>query len=209
MKNAKLSSIKQFLVGGSTVPSDLPKQMKKYLPNGQIQPVYGMSELGGTITTITKQYSRNGSVGQVWKRLIIKIVDANGKRCGTNEKGEICIKPYFKFIGYYGNDEATKELYDDEGFIRSADIGYFDDDGFLFFVEREKDFLRYFGYRISPSEIENFLIKSPDIKFVCIVGIPDEFDYDLVAAMVIRNNGANLSEKDVSNMVSSNLCRTQ
>lgn len=203
IKNADLSSVKYYYVGGSTIPTNLPANMKNYLPNGKILPVYGMSEVT-RISITTPENGRDGTVGQLRKRVIVKILDKNGNRCGINVNGEICVKPYFKFIGYYGNEMATKELHDPEGFIHTADVGHFDNDGFLYFVDRKKDFLRYYGFHISPSEIEVFLIKSPKIKSVCVVGIPDKFDFDLPAAVIVRNNGSNLNKKDVSDMVSGN-----
>lgn len=204
MKNADLSSVKYYYVAGSIVPSELPANMEKFLPNGKILPVYGMSEIT-RISLATLEYRRYASVGQLWKRSTVKIVDKNGKRCGINEIGEVCAKPYFKFIGYYGNEKETKKLYDDEGFIRTADIGYFDNDGFLYLIDRKKDMLKYYGHQISPSAIENFLIESPEIKMACVVGIPNEITCELPTAVIVPNSGSNLSEKDVFDMVSGNL----
>lgn len=131
----------------------------------------------------------------------MKIVDDDGNRLGPNEDGEIAYTTNYKFLGYYGNEEATAELYDDEGFICSGDIGHFDEDGDLFIIDRKKDLMKYCNMQISPSAIEAYLIESPGIKACCVVGIPDEMATDLPAAVVIRADGSNISGQEIYDMV--------
>lgn len=134
----------------------------------------------------------------------MKIVDDDGNRCGVNVDGEICLKTTYKFIGYYNNREATEELFDKEGFLKTGDIGHFDEDGDLFIVDRKKDLLKYCNFQISPSEIDSYLIESPAIKSACVVGIPDPLVTDLPAAVVVRADGSNITEEEICNMVAGN-----
>lgn len=204
IEKADLSSVKYFYIVGSTIPTDLERNMNKYLPNGRLLPAYGMTEVT-RISMSTLENHREGSVGQVRKRATVKIVDQNGRPCGIDEIGEIRVRPYFKFLGYFENEDATKQLYDDDGFICTGDIGYFDDDGFLYVVDRTKDLIRYRGGQISPSEIENFLLKMPGVSEACVVGITDEIDSELPAAVIVRLNGSTLNEQHISDMVYGNL----
>ncbi|XP_055308228.1 probable 4-coumarate--CoA ligase 1, partial [Sitodiplosis mosellana] len=145
--------------------------------------------------------SRLPNVGQIVSFCSIKIIDDNGNRCGVGEDGEICFKTNYKFIGYYGNQKATDESADNEGFFLTADIGHFDEDGNLYIVDRKKDFIKYCNLQISPSQIESYLVESPKIEAACIVGLPEEVAGELPTAFIVRGNKLNISEKEVYDMV--------
>lgn len=196
------STIKVLIVSGSKFPIDIKTKMLNYLRNGTICNGYGMSEVSGYITCDFCEEPEQDTVGQILNGCHIKITDENGYRCDANIDGEICIKTRYKFLGYYGSPEATAELFDNEGFVKSGDIGHFDEQGNLFVVDRKKDLLRYCTFPIAPSEIEDFLIESPAISAVCVVGIPYDFATDLIAAVIVRRNGSNISEKEILDMVS-------
>lgn len=163
----------------------------------------GMSEIAGVASIDYPGPSGKDSVGPLVGGSKVKIIDEEGKRCGPNVDGEICLKVNYKFLGYFGNKEATEELFDAEDFLHTGDIGHFDDDGLLFIVDRKKDLLKYNNFQISPSEIDCYLIESSHIKSACVVGIPGE-GTDLPAAVVVRANGSNISEKDVFDLVAGN-----
>lgn len=133
-----------------------------------------------------------------------KIVNDNGERCGVNVDGEICMKLNYKFLGYYGNQEATDVFFDTESFIKMGDIGHYDEDGDLFVVDRKKELSKYCNFQISPSEIDAFLTESSDIKSACVVGISDAVATDLPAAVIVRADGSKIIENDVYNMVAGN-----
>lgn len=197
---ADLTSIRFLLVGGSKVPFYIRTEMQHYLPNGKVYVGYGTSEVAGIVSVDYGTPSSKDTVGRLANGIQMKIIDDQGNRQGVNEEGEICMKMPFKFIGYYGNQVATDETIDNEGFISSGDIGYYDADGDLFVVDRKKDLLKYYNFPIAPSEIDAFLITSPHIKSACVVGIP-EVGNDLPAAVVVRANESDISEQDVFDMV--------
>lgn len=197
-----LSSLKIQLIGGGKAPLHLINNLFRHLPNGKILVAYGMSEIAGYVSV--HQYPgtfEKETVGKLASGSCVKIVDSQGNRCGINVDGEICMKVNYEFLGYYGNQKATNDLFDGEGFISSGDIGHFDDEGYLYIVDRKKDLLKYCNYQISPSEIDAFLIESPKIRTACVVGIPDEICGDLPAAVIVRSQGSTITEKDVSDMV--------
>lgn len=197
-----LSSLKFQMVGGSKLPFHVQKEMNFNLPNGNVHNGYGMSEIAGIASCDYPGPSgKDSSVGRLITGIQMKIIDDDGNRCGVNVDGEICLKVNYRFLGYYGNPKATNELFDDEGFIMTGDIGHFDEDGYLFIVDRKKDLLKYCNFQISPSEIDSYLIVSPGIKSACVVGIPDDAVTDLPAAVIVRANGSNISEKEIFDMV--------
>lgn len=197
---ANFSSVKYLMVGGGSLPLYLKKKLHQHLPNGSVVATYGMSEVSGPMTIDYPATYEKESVGRLVSGSCVKIIDEHGNRCGVNEDGEICIKMKYKFLGYLGDQQATAEVFDEEGFIVTGDIGHFDEDGDLYISGRKKEQMKYCGLHISPSEIDMCLIGSPDIQTACAVGIPDLMG-DLPAAVVVRARGSNISEKDVYDMV--------
>lgn len=204
-ETADLSSMKCLLAGGSKVPYHLKRELKDRIPNGCLTVGYGMSEASSCISLDYPAVYEKDTIGRLVGGCCAKIVDENGKRCGVNVDGEICVKMSFNFLGYYGNKNGTDEFFDEEGFMKTGDIGHFDEDADLFIVDRKKELLKYCNFQISPSEIDAFLTESPDIKSACVVGIPDEIATDLPAAVIVRANGSEITENDICNMVAGNI----
>ncbi|GAB0092214.1 4-coumarate--CoA ligase 1 [Sergentomyia squamirostris] len=202
-----LSSVREYIIGGSVVPHDTCIKMKSYLANGNIYIVYGMTEIG----YISRQVSSNltYSVGQLAPDLKVKITDDNNQKLSVGETGEICFKPRYHFLGYHGNDKATREIIDEDGWIHSGDIGRIDEGGSLHVVDRKKEILKYANHHVSPSEIEGIIISHPDVTFVAVVGIPDRVYTDLPAAVVVRKEGATVSEGEISDLVATKLSETK
>lgn len=198
-----LSSMKLQMCGGSKVPMHVKTEMNYSLPNGRVHVGYGLSEIGGIVALDYPGQNSLDTIGKLVETCSVKIVDDLGNRCGPNEDGEICLKFPFKFLGYFGNKAATDELFDAEDFLLTGDIGHFDDDGYLYIVDRKKDLLKYNNMQISPSEIDAYLIESPHIKSACVVGIPDDIT-DLPAAVIVRANGSTITEQEVFNLVAGN-----
>lgn len=198
LHQTNLSSLKFQLVIGGKTPYQVQTEFNAKLPNGKVYICYGLSETAGIVTV---NVNSKDAVGQLLSCDSVKIVDDDGNRCGINEDGEICVKSHFKFLGYYGNPEASEELFDEDGFISTADIGHFDEDGDLFIVDRKKDIIKYCNFQISPSQIEAYLLESLDIKSVCVIGMPDKTAGELPAAFVVRNQKANITEHVIFDMV--------
>lgn len=196
-----LSNVKNHVLGGAKLQLEAKIKMNSYLPNGRVCIGYGMTEIAGYVTCDFSENPSKDTVGKIVRGSCIKIVDDNGNRCDVNVDGMICIKTNFKFHGYYGDSKLTNELFDDEGFVKSGDIGHFDDDGDLIFVARRKEMIRYNDTNITPTDIEAFLEKCSDIELVCVVGIPNETCTDLPAALILRKKHSKLTEKDVFDMI--------
>lgn len=197
-----LSSLTLQWVSGGKCSYHIQKEFNSIFPNGRVYTMYGLSEGGWGMT-----FNWNGTdgVGQLLSGFQVKIVDDDGNRCGIDENGEVCFKANYKFLGYFGNQQATDEVFDNEGFFKTGDIGYFDIFGDLFIVDREKDLIKYCNFQISPSQIESFLIGSPDIKSVCVVGVPDKVqDTELPTAFVVRAENSTITENDIVEMVAGN-----
>lgn len=140
LKNLQpMNSMRAFMVGGTVVSEHLCKIIEPYLPNGCC-PTYGTSE--GSFLTGSYGTHRFGSAGQLLPNVEMKIVDVAGKHLGPNEKGEICYRREVLFSGYLDDPEETDATIKD-GWVHSSDIGYLDNDGFVFIVDRKPDLLTY------------------------------------------------------------------
>lgn len=200
---ANFSSLKTLIVGGSKVPYFFKSELSPRLPNICLYAAYGMSETVGAISFDMPPKKEKDNVGRLCNGCCVKIVDDDGNNCDKNVVGEVCIKMAHKYLGYHGNPQATKELFDADNFIKTGDIGYFDDDGDLFINGRKKELLKYSNFPIVPSEIDAFLSEMPDIKMASVAGIPDSLG-DLPAAVIVRTEGSNISEKEVCDLVAGN-----
>ncbi|XP_055840538.1 probable 4-coumarate--CoA ligase 3 [Episyrphus balteatus] len=194
-----LRSLLTYICGGSAVPFAVVQEFSQHVKDCQMIIGYGMSELsGGCCFGIPTKAGENG---KLMPNMTVKIIDDNGKQLGIGEMGEICIKSPFNWAGYLGNPTATSQIYHQDGYIYSGDIGYFDESGSLLIVDRKKDIMKYNNFHFSPSEIEEVIIQIPDVVEVCVCGIPDIISSFLPAAAVVKVPGSSLTENDIAQYV--------
>lgn len=203
LSKTDLSNVKHMVVAGSKMPFNIRKQINSYLPEGCVNVVYGLTEMAATVTADFPNFTDKDTIGRLVNGFNAKILDENGNRCGIDVDGEICLKSHYPFLGYFRDEKLTDEIVDDEGFLRTGDIGHFDKDGYLFLVDRKKDLIAY-HFKIAPSDIESLLLKSHDIKTVCVVGVPYNQIVEVPAAVVVRTPNSKITEDDIHKMVSGN-----
>ncbi|KAL5278031.1 hypothetical protein ACFFRR_002961 [Megaselia abdita] len=197
IEKKSLKSLKTVNCGGAKLPLDIRQRFKKYLnPYCILFFAYGCTETG--LIAAAFEERKLDSTGIVGFNNEIKIVDENGNNLGVGEDGEICMRSPVKWNGYYGDKNATDEVYDVEsGWYKTGDKGHFDEDGYLYIVDRIKEIMKSKGYHISPSEIEEVVLELPEVADVCVVGIPDVVTINLPAALVIKRNGMSLPEETI------------
>lgn len=165
---------------------------------------YGMSEMTLSVLAQTEGFDKVGSVGTLRPGVWGKIIDPRtGKALGPNQRGEMCFKGSIIMRGYIGNEDATKQTVDADGWLHTGDVGYYDDDKEWYIVDRLKELIKYKGFQVPPAEIEAILLTHPDIIDAAVVGIPDENAGELPFAFVVREKNSKLTETDVINFVSS------
>lgn len=188
LRTTALPALRLLLCGGARVSKQLYAGLRHRLPaHTVIQIGYGMSE--SCLVTLTGgDYSyRDDCVGTLQARTEARIVDEErGDRVlGPGVPGEIQLRVQFPFAGYYGNADATAELIGPDRWIRTGDIGHFDEDGHLYVIDRKKDIIKYAGWQISPTELEVLAKQVPGVLECCVVGLPGE-GTDIPAALVLR-----------------------
>lgn len=193
-----LSSVKDIFLYGYKIPSTLIVEAAQYFPDAKIMSFYAMTEMGAITHNILNGKSTS-NCGLVCPGTTIKIMDDDGNRCGSNVIGEIYVKKDHEFLGYLDDPEATAATVDNEGFFRTGDSGHFDEDGLLYFDDRLKNVLRCYYFRgvVIPTEIEFFLLKTPDILEACVIGIPAGVGSNLLAAVIVKRPNSNLTQHDI------------
>jgi len=162
---------------------------------------YGFTELcgGGTLNCHFNQ--KPNSVGRLLDSNQMKILNEQGESLGPNEVGEVCLNTGRYWAGYYGNPEETRKVRDKNMWYHSGDLGYVDDDGFLFIVDRKKDMLKYQNIMYYPHDIEKVISKMPEVSEVCVFGILNPLNGDEAAAAVVKKFGTQLNPQDVIDFV--------
>lgn len=205
LEKTDLSCVKQFLYGGSPISSDLLKKTMKFF-DCDFYKVYGMTETGNMAVCLGPEDHRKDSdrlLKSTGKPLIgveVKIVDIEQNSVPANSIGEIWIKTPLVMIGYWRNEQADNETLID-GWIRSGDAGYLDEDGYLFISDRIKDMIIYAGENIYPAEIENILASHENVKEVAVIGVPDEKWGELVKAIVVPKEEALINKSILVNFL--------
>ena len=168
--------------------------------------IYGMTEAGLGTTLLKHQHILEGteaqtkrlaSAGQAYLGTELKIVADDGRECGPGEVGEVCMRSKCVMQGYWQKPEATAEAVR-TGFLHTGDMGYLDEDSFLFIVDRKKDMIISGGENIYSREVEEALLMHPAVSEVAVIGAPDEKWGESVAAVVVLKAGATASGEELS-----------
>ncbi|KAL0851120.1 hypothetical protein ABMA28_006987 [Loxostege sticticalis] len=196
-----LSSVYMIHSGGAPLDSDVIALVKARLPNlRNVTQGYGMTESTGSIATELDAAPKQGSVGFVTEGIVVKIVDVETRAIlGPNKRGEICLNGLVLFDGYIGKERGDD--FDEEGFFKTGDIGYYDEDGFFFIVDRIKELIKYKAWQVSPAELEAVVLLHDAVKDVGVIGTPDSEAGELPTAFVVKKPGSNVTEKDILDFV--------
>jgi len=192
-----LSSLENVVHAAAPCPADVKRRMIEWW-GPVINEYYGSTETGGTVYLTSEQALRKpGSVGKPFDGTILKILDAHGKDLGPNQIGEVFTRnekwPDFT----YNKKEEKRRECERNGLITAGDIGYVDEDGFLFLCDRANDMIISGGVNIYPAEIEAVLLAMPGVKDCAVFGIPDDEHGERVCAYIEPDDGITISSGDV------------
>ena len=156
---------------------------------------YGLTEAIAVNCVNTYKTSKDGSLGKPIPDATIKIVDEKGNEVPRNQVGEIAIKSAANMIGYYRDEEATKQCLKD-GYLYTGDLGYMDEDGFIYFTQRKKRVVKVSGVAVFPSEVELLIESIPEVSGCAAVSIPDSKLQNSIKVFVVSNTDDENSLKD-------------
>lgn len=200
-----ISSLKFVIHGAAPCAPDIKRRMIAWF-GPVINEFYGATETGlFTLCSSTEWLSKPGTVGRAIDGIDIRILKEDGQRCAVMEHGEIYIKnPMFPDFTYH-NREADRSDIERDGYISCGDIGYFDNDGFLFLCDRAKDMIISGGVNIYPAEIEAALFALDEIADCAVFGIPDKEFGESVFACVELRSGSQLDAASIKQRLKADL----
>ncbi|WP_077621307.1 long-chain-fatty-acid--CoA ligase [Sediminibacillus massiliensis] len=192
-----LSSIEACISGSAPLPLEVQEQFEK-ITKGKLVEGYGLTESSPvTHSNFLTKDSVNGSVGVPWPDTEAKIVDlATGEETAPGEIGEIAVKGPQVMKGYWNKEEETALVLKD-GWLFTGDIGYMDESGYFYVVDRKKDMIIAGGYNIYPREVEEVLYEFEGIQEAAVAGIPDPYRGETVKAFIVLKKGYDVKEDEL------------
>ncbi|CAF4875836.1 unnamed protein product [Pieris macdunnoughi] len=214
VKKEYLESVESIMVGAApTTDSMLEKFLLKVgKTKDQIKLLqgYGMTE-SSPVTLLTPYiypYDKIGSIGQLVPSTQARVISlTTGDSLGPHESGEILLKGPQVMKGYWNNEKATKETVDNEGWLHTGDVAYYDKDHYFYIVDRTKELIKVKGNQVSPTEIENIIMEQPEVADVAVVGMPDALAGEVPKAFVVLKPNHKLTEKQVYDIIAQKLVK--
>ena len=209
--NYDISSLDVLTYGAAPMPKEVIKRAIIELEDTQFINAFGQTEASATITALMpddhnvkglseeereKKFERLSSIGKPLPGVEIRIVDEDGTDVSTNEQGEIIASGPQLMKGYWQQDDVTAETIKN-GWLFTGDLGYQDDEGYIFLTGRAKDFIKRAGEMISPEEVEQTLMSHPAVDEAAIIGIPDDEWGERVRAVVVLKSGQSATQDEL------------
>ncbi|MBI2872125.1 MAG: long-chain-fatty-acid--CoA ligase [Chloroflexi bacterium] len=205
-----LSSLKVITYGAAPMPLEVIKRAIKEFPATRFINAFGQTETASTITMlppedhdlsgspeeVERKLKRLSSIGKPLPDVEVRIVDENGQGVPPGQVGEIVARGPRLMKGYWGREEATSETMRG-GWLYTGDLGYVDEDGYIFLAGRAKDFIKRGGEMISPEEVEQVLHSHPQVEEAAIIGVPDTEWGERVRAVVVPRKGERPDEAEI------------
>jgi acyl-CoA synthetase (AMP-forming)/AMP-acid ligase II len=202
-----LSSLRVAICGAAAVPPELIRRLLDRVGLERMINAYGLME--GTVVSMTRATDPveviAASTGRAVPGVTVQVVDDDGKDLPAGERGEILVGGYGVMRGYWGDSEQTKNAVDDQGRLRTGDIGMLDDDGNLAIVDRKKEMFIVGGFNAYPAEIEALLLRHPGVAQAAVVGVPDVALGEVGCAFVVPAPDATLEPRAVISWARENM----
>jgi len=199
-QNYDLSSLRTGIMAGALCPADTMERVMGEMNMSDVTIAYGMTETSPVSfqTSVDDPVDKRVStVGRVHPHVQVKVIDEDGRVVPTGTKGELCTRGYSVMLGYWGDEERTRESIDPAGWLHTGDLAVLDEEGYCDIVGRVKDMIIRGGENIYPREVEEYLLRHPKIMDVSVFGIPDEKYGEQLIAWVQVVEGEELDEATV------------
>jgi len=199
VEDADFSSLRTVSYGASPISEAVLARATQVFGCGFIQ-FYGMTETTGAGTTLAPDEHRGEllrSCGRPWETLEARIADEAGNTLGPGQIGEIEIRGPIVMAGYWNRPEATAETIRPDGWLRTGDAGFMDNDGFFFVHDRVKDMIVSGGENVYPAEVENAILGCPGVADAAVIGVPDDRWGEAVKAIVVKKPGESPNPADI------------
>ncbi|MBW1710026.1 MAG: long-chain-fatty-acid--CoA ligase [Deltaproteobacteria bacterium] len=207
-----LSNLQVITYGAAAMPFEVIKKAIDVFPGASFINAFGQTETGSTITILSpedhviegsekeqkKKLRRlSSSIGKALPDVEIRIIDENGNPVGPNEVGEIVAQGPRIMSGYWQDEEKTAQAFTPDGWLRTSDMGWMDEDGYIYLSGRADDMIIRGGENISPKEVEQVLFSHPKIEEAAVIGVPDEEWGQKPRAIVVLTEGETVTKEEI------------
>ncbi|XAR72153.1 hypothetical protein NMG60_11018694 [Bertholletia excelsa] len=196
-----LSSLRRVGSGAAPLSKEVSDGFRKRFPWVELRQGYGLTESCGAATFFVSDEdakARSGSCGRLLPSFEAKVVDSEtGEAALPRREGELWLRSPVVMKGYLGNEAATVATIGAGGWLKTGDLCYVDEDGFIYVVDRIKELIKHNGYQVAPAELEAILLNHPQILDAAVIPLEDEEAGQIPMAYVVRAGGSELSEEQV------------
>lgn len=191
------SGVRVAMSGAAPLPVEVQQAFKERFDT-PLHQGYGLTEASPIVTTTGSEGEPPpGSIGVPLPGVEVRLVDADGEDALAGDPGEIWVRGANVFAGYWEDEEATKRVVDDEGWLHTGDVAGADDDGFLFIVDRSKDLIIVSGFNVYPAEVEEVLVRHEGVAEAAVVGVAHPHTGEAVKAFVVEASSSHLDEEEL------------
>ncbi len=196
LRSFDLSSLRLVLHAAAPCPVEVKRAILDVFPRDSVVEFYGASESGFTMVRAEEWLERPGTVGRPWPGHELRIYDEQGRLCAPGEVGLVYVRaPHLSFSYRHAEDKTASAFRD--GFFTAGDLGYLDNDGYLFLVDRRTDLILSGGANVYPAEVEAVLLQHPGVTDVAVVGVPDPEMGKRVVAVVEPRREQPVAEEEL------------
>ena len=200
------SSVELIAWGGAALPVSTIKRLQKLAP--RLMNVYGMTETAANTTYTSPEadlIELSETIGRPSPYMPCRIINPEGQLCAPGEQGELQFKGEYLLLEYLNRPEATRDVYTEDGWLHTGDLGYWRQNGTISLVGRMSDMFKSGGYNVYPREIEDLLESHPAIEMAAVVGIPDDRFQEVGAAYVIISTDQKATVSELRDYCAANL----
>jgi 4-coumarate--CoA ligase len=187
-----LSCVRRFSSGAAPISKELLQQLQAKFPGTGFKQGYGMTESCSCITSHPPElydFKYAHTVGTICASTSVKIIDEDGNEVGINQPGELIAKGPQITMGYLNNDEATRNTYLPDGYLRTGDQAQISADGIITITDRIKEMIKVKGIGVAPAELEDLLLGHPQVEDCAVLGVPDDYSGEKPKAYVVVKGG--------------------
>ncbi|GGE40290.1 long-chain-fatty-acid--CoA ligase [Halopseudomonas oceani] len=190
------SNFKVTLSGGMALQLATAERWKQ-VTGCDICEGFGMTETSPVATVNPISNIQLGTIGIPVPSTLCKVIDEDGNELPLGERGELCVKGPQVMKGYWQRQDATDEILDAEGWLKTGDIAIIQEDGYLRIVDRKKDMILVSGFNVYPNELEDVMATLPGVVQCAAIGVPDEKSGEAIKVFLVKSADSTLTEKDV------------
>jgi len=203
-RSLDFSALKVTLSGGMALQLSVAERWKA-VTGCAICEGYGMTETSPVAAVNPSEANQIGTIGIPVPSTLCKVIDDSGQELPLGEVGELCIKGPQVMKGYWQREDATAEILDSEGWLKTGDIAVIQPDGYMRIVDRKKDMILVSGFNVYPNELEDVLVALPGVLQCAAIGVPDEKSGEVIKMFIVAKPGVTLTKEQVMEHMRANV----